>query len=261
MKNRIWIGTLAVAAMVMMTGCGGGNRTADQNGAEAAADETENTENVENTENSEEESAYSALGSTLSLEDLDPAYQAIVQDYRSMITDNWDWEKIYEDNYSTTIRNMGGTIDQVGYTLYDLDGDGQEELLIGETDTELPQNRIIFDAYMLENGQAKQLFVSQERSLYYLVEEEDGVVLIANEGSNGAANSGWCYYTVENGDLVVQQMVLYDAMTDEQNPWFLAYDDSWDTSTAEHIDEKKGQGIIDSYTGSYAKLPWTPLGQ
>ena len=85
--------------------------------------------------------------------------------------------------------NQTGNI-PVSYT-HLLDQDGQLELLIGETDTEEPVNRMILDAYTMDGDAAKQLFTSRERNRYYLVEDEAGAVIIANEGSNGAASSGW----------------------------------------------------------------------
>ena len=99
----------------------------------------------------------------------------------------------------------------------------------------------------------------RERNRYYLVEDEAGAVIIANEGSNGAASSGWLYYIVENGELSIQQSVIYDAGADEQNPWFTSVDDDWDVSNDTPTDEETAQAMIDSYMEQYAVLDWTPL--
>ena len=192
--------------------------------------------------------------------DLSPAYAEKVKEYRTMIREKWDLAQVFNTELSSMIPNFYdiGAEKAVGYTLFDLDGDGKKELLIGETDTKLPVNRIIFDAYTLKNNQAEQLFVSHERNLYYLV-EDSGTILVANEGANGAANSGWLYYTVKGDKMNVVQAVIYDAFADEENPWFLAKDDDWDTSNDTPIDEAQAQGLIDSYTENYAKLDWIPI--
>ena len=85
--------------------------------------------------------------------------------------------------------------------------------------------------------------------------------MIANEGSNGAGSSGWTYYTLGEDGLQVVQAIIYDAMADEENPWFMAYDDDWDVSNDEGIDEQTAQDIIDANTQNYAKLDWIPLGE
>lgn len=54
---------------------------------------------------------------------------------------------------------------------------------------------------------------------------------------------------------------MYDAAADEENPWFMAYDDDWDTSNDEPVDEDMAQSVINSYTDNYAKLDWTILVQ
>ena len=92
-----------------------------------------------------------------------------------------------------------------------------------------------------------------------MVEDEAGAVIIANEGSNGAASSGWLYYIVENGELSIQQSVIYDAGADEQNPWFTSVDDDWVVSNDTPTDEETAQAMIDSYMEQYAALDWTPL--
>ncbi len=236
MKKRNAILCALMLSVFMLSACG---KTTDQ-----TAQDTENTEGT--TEDTEQEEVPD--------DGMTEAYEGLVDDYRSLVEDQWDNEQIAEHNYSDL-----ATMVSVGYTLYDLDQDGQMELLFGETDTEEPVNRIILDAYTMDGDAAKQLFTSQERNRYYLVEDGTGLVLLANEGSNGAASSGWLYYKVEDGMLSIQQSVIYDAGADEQNPWFTSRDDDWDVSNDTPTDEETAQAVIDSYTAQYAALDWTPL--
>lgn len=241
MKKRIAILCVLMLGVSMLTACG--------NNTDQMAPDTENPEDSEEIIGGED-----APLETISDDGMTEAYEGLIDDYRSLVEDQWDYNQIYEHNYSDL-----ATMVSVGYTLYDLDQDGQPELLFGETDTEEPVNRIILDAYTMDSDAAKQLFTSQERNRYYLVDDGTGSVLIANEGSNGAASSGWLYYKVENGGLSIQQSVIYDAGADEQNPWFTSLDDDWDVSNDTPTEEETAQAVIDSYTAQYAALDWTPL--
>lgn len=240
MKKRTAILCALLLSVSMLSACG--------NNTDQTAQDTENAEDTtgDQTEDAEQEEVPD--------DGMTEAYEGLVDDYRLLVEEQWDYDQIYEHNYSDL-----ATMVSVGYTLYDLDQDGQMELLFGETDTEEPVNRMILDAYTMDGDVAKQLFTSRERNRYYLVEDEAGAVLIANEGSNGAASSGWLYYKVENGELSIQQSVIYDAGADEQNPWFTSVDDDWDVSNDTPAEEETAQSVIDSYTEQYAVLDWTPL--
>ena len=241
MKKRIAILCAMMLGASMLTACGGGK--------EDTVTETPAADDVSEAADAGEEEETKAPDDGMT-----EAYEGIIDDYRDLVQNQWDYGQIYEKKYSDLALMV-----PVGYTLYDLDQDGQPELLIGETDTEEPVNRMVLDAYTMDGDAAKQLFTSQERNRYYLTEDEAGAVLIANEGSNGAASSGWLYYTVENGELSIQQSVIYDAGADEQNPWFTSTDDDWDVSNDTPTDEETAQAIIDSYIAQYAALDWTPL--
>ncbi len=263
-KKVIMLSMLAITA-AMLTACSDKNDAADVPEVSQAEESTENTDTDSSAEAAEESTENVEKDSEVKGSDyvMPEEYQNVLDKYKTMITEKWDVSKAFDEGMSSMVSefcNMDAQ-DQIGYTLYDLDADGQPELLIGEMDTELPANRIIFDAYTLKDGNAVQIFESESRNRYYLVEDEAGAILIANEGSNGAASSGWLYYTVSGDRLTVQQAIMYDAAADEENPWFMAYDDDWDTSNDEPVDEDMAQSVINSYTDNYAKLDWTILVQ
>ena len=273
-KRTITAGVLAVT-LAMLTACGGKAETAEtdeivisqpqeEEETDAESSPSGDTQQEEAADAASEESTESAGNDSvkeLVTYDVSDAYQEVLNKYQTLINEKWDTNKAFEEKLSSMVSDFVqmGYENQVGYVLYDLDLDGQPELLIGEMDTELPANRIVFDAYTEKDGKAVQLFESESRNRYYVVEDEDGAVMIANEGSNGAASSGWIYYIYTDGELKVMQAVMYDASADEANPWFMAYDDDWDSSNDEPISESDAQAIIDSYTNTYAKLDWTAL--
>ena len=65
----------------------------------------------------------------------------------------------------------------LGFLIKDIDGDGVEELLLGENDTHPEKNYdgAIYDLYTYENGQIKHLFSGWPRRLLYLTENSDFV--------------------------------------------------------------------------------------
>jgi len=91
------------------------------------------------------------------------------------------------------------SLDQVGYYLVDVDGNGQQELFLGKGEE-------IYDAYTLVNGRAVHLFNSGERYQYSYC--SDGSFYFT--GSNGAGNSETARYTLSGDTLVLSEMVVFD---------------------------------------------------
>lgn len=120
MKKRIAILCVLMLGISMLAACG--------NNTDQTAQDTENPEDSEKIIGEED-----APLETISDDGMTEAYEGIIDDYRSLVEEQWDYDQIYEHNYSNL-----ATMVSVGYTLYDLDQDGQLELLIGETDTEEP---------------------------------------------------------------------------------------------------------------------------
>lgn len=83
--------------------------------------------------------------------------------------------------------------------------------------------------------------------------------MIANEASNNAYNSAWYYYSVIEGKLELMQGVVFNAAEDENNPWFLTYDEDWDASNDTHDADGTAEAIIQAYTNSYTILEYTPF--
>lgn len=278
MKKQL-LTAMVLAAAVGMAGCSHGKQeaAATETAAVETTKEAAQTEIKIDTETTKEETSKEQTEEETSQEEtteaekaqkeeaedsLPEAYQEILGKYQNMIQEKWERDQAFEENLSgivVDLNDIGNAANEVGYYLYDLDQDGKEELLIGEMDNDALANCIIFDAYTLVNGKAVQIFESESRNRYYLVEDEAGAVIIANEASNGAANSGWLYYVVNGTQLNVVQSVIFDAGEDEQNPWFMSTDDDWDVSNDEPVDENTAMSVIDSYTENYVKLDWMPV--
>lgn len=93
-------------------------------------------------------------------------------------------------------------LSEVGYALLDIDGNGQQELII--SGIEAP---FIYDLYTVIDGDAVHLFSSGERYAYSLY--KDGYV--ENVWSAGAAVSGNDFYRLKGGNLELIERIATDA--------------------------------------------------
>ena len=175
-------------------------------------------------------------------------YSEQIDAYRTALTEQWEMDAYFEQDMSSlaVYYYEGDALKKVGYALMDLDMDGSDDLVIGVNDALDP---VIFELWTMdENGEAVKLLTSHERNRYYLEWQEEGIYMLENQGSNGAANFAHHYYTLTDGMLQVQQGIVFDAMANEANPWFMAYDADWDTSNDSPIEEQMALDIIDAYS-------------
>lgn len=145
----------------------------------------------------------------------------------------------------------------LGYLLADLDGDGTDELLIGENGPE-DWDSIIYDVFTLKDGSLLHTVSGWERNRYYLC--GDGI--LANEGSGGAALTTHAYFRYsgqvlgDTADVGLIESVIYDGFRDEEHPWFYSNAAVYDEQ-AEPISQERAYEIMESY--SYQKLSFTPF--
>ena len=183
---------------------------------------------------------------------MDLVYEALSQ--------KWSMDQYFENEISTLISNHydGNPLENVGYALEDLDGDGEEELLISAVSKDA-SGGMLYDVYSAPKGKVVHVLSGHERNRYYLQWLEEGAYMIANEASNSAFNSAWYYYSLSAGRLELMQGIVFNAEADEENPWFITYDEDWDVSNDTHDVDGMAESIIDAYTKSYTTLEYIPF--
>lgn len=92
-------------------------------------------------------------------------------------------------------------LSEIGFALIDLDGNGQEELIIADP------SKFVYDLYTISNEKAVHLFDSGERN-YYIVRENG---LVENSWSGSAATSGHDFYKLNGGKLDFVERITLDA--------------------------------------------------
>ena len=171
-------------------------------------------------------------------DEMPEAYQLVINKDITAITEGWGWAEGENTGICPMISNVSSLSD-LGYALMDLDGDGTEELIIADNG----QRQVIYDLYSLVNGQLVHILSGGERNSYEL--RENSVIL--NVGSNGAASTDYVFYRVSGGQLVQDTLIRFDAMADENHPWFRGTNEQ----NLEHItdDSWSEENIYGMYAG------------
>ena len=125
---------------------------------------------------------------------------------------------------------------RTGYTFYDLDGNGSEELLIG-------WDGYIRYIYSEKDGETAEILGWTSQSPTYLA--EDGtLVSFANLEMTGEPN--FAFFHVENGELVMDKTLNYNPeRAGEDSPWWLG-DSRSSSPYVERISEEKFWQIANS---------------
>lgn len=266
-KKMKWIGILVLAASLLLTACGApasdptptatpeptatAEPTATPEATAAATAEPTATPEATATAEPTEEPA----GIVNMAEEGRKLYAAQITRYAAALSEQWPEGRYFENGMSelASYYYEGDARANVGAFFPDLDGDGSPEMVIGailDADTD----PVVLEIWTVRDGAPHMLAQSHARSRYfveYLADEN--AWLIANEGSSGAASSVWLYYALQNGELALMQGV-----TTESGAWYMTYDTDFDVSNDTPSDEATGLAIVESHTGRYTALDYTP---
>ena len=245
MKKYALLAVSVLLVLAMLVGCGNGKDTETVPSEEPAAGPVTVPAETSGGE-AEEDIVYEGDASTYYI---DVAYPEQIGRYHTALTEKWDEGKYFENGLSAlpVYYYEGNPLDNVGFGFVDLDNDGRLELIIGavlnaETDP------AVFEIWTLVDGEPVMLAQGSSRNRYVLqYVEEDRMWYVVNEGSNGATNSATHYLMLQEGKFEVVQGIVFDALADEENPWFMTYDLDWDTSNDEPIDEETARAILESH--------------
>lgn len=182
-------------------------------------------------------------------------YKEVLAKHLRAIEEKWDSTKLENEDMSymynvlaqpqKKTKKKQNVLDKVGYAYYDANGDGIDELLIGEI-SEGMWKGIIYDIYTMVDRKSAHVVSGGSRDRYFICDD----VFICNEYSSGALESGWHVYTlVENStELFPQVGFKYDGYTNRRNPWFISYnfqENQWDNVTEQAFRERKK--VFDRY--------------
>lgn len=222
MKKKWLAGMLCIGVLMTAAGC------SSETEAEVQAPSKETKETVETTEALSQEHDY---------------YGELIEAARKCNVEK-DEEILENYDFSSVIIRTN-EYEVLGYLIQDIDGDGVEELIFGGNSTEPDSawDGIIYDIYTISDGELIHVLDGWERNRYFLCENG----MIANEGSSGAADSNYTYFTFENSELHLVESVIYDGMKDAENPWFYSTESEYDAENADPISEEQAKEIMGNY--------------
>lgn len=188
----------AILSLCMLCACGAGQPAAADTPAPTQAPASTSEPVTPAPEVSPEVTAAPEVTPAASEVDYGAAYASVLTAYRDALAANAGEGDLMGAGLSVLCIYAGEDKPAcVGYCFADLDGDGVNELLIGQISGDEFTDKVIFDAYTLDDGAPVQLFQSRERARYYLC----GDNTVALEGSSGADSSDSELYAVSGGAL------------------------------------------------------------
>ena len=260
MNKHIFYCVLLLLIVVMLAGCGSApvaeSTATQQSTVSTEASAPEQTTIPTETE-SEEDIVYEGDASSYYI---DVVYAEQIARYHAALTEKWDEGQYFDHDMSALpyYYYEGSPLENVGFGFADLDIDGHWELIIGAI-LNAEADPAVFEIWTLVDGEPVMLAQGGSRNRYILQYiEEDRMWYVVNEGTNGAANSATYYLMLNEGKFEVVQGIIFDAIADEENPWFLTYDLDWDTSNDDPIDEDTAIAILESNRQLYTALELFP---
>ena len=152
-----------------------------------------------------------------------------------------------------------GENDVPGYLIKDLNGDGVDELIFGMNMKEIPEGEdafdgVVYDVFTMVDGKMIQVVDGWARNRYYIC--SNGA--IANEGSGGAAYTGYTYYDFDGKELKVRESYFTGYKDEAQTDWGWFYSDTeaW-ADDAKDVSEEEARQAIAAYT--YEKQKYIPF--
>ena len=128
-------------------------------------------------------------------------YASVIGQYHTALKNGWDAAQVMEAglNYMVADSFFEAPMEDIGYAVTDLDGDGIEELIVGTLKEDSFYGKLIFSLYTLDDeGSPLLLIDSTERNRYYYA----GDIRFANIGSSSWNDSFVTTLKLENKELV-----------------------------------------------------------
>lgn len=260
---RLRIG-IFIALIALLAGCGNNADTSEEvgssqteiishdMGSENTVGESDADDTVEEETGITEQEATVYLKSCTTYQDiLDNAYEVIVAERGADITvadGLFSYTGIYEAGIG---RDTNEALSAIGYTLYDVDGNGIEELIIADTGEGVWDNRIML-MYTLHDDKPVLLIDGWARNAYYLLNDNT----IFNEGSGGAAYTIFATYRMaENGiDLDLIDYYYSGYYGDSEWGWFHNTTGEMTEDESEIIEFEDENTFINMMDGYYAQV-------
>ena len=192
--KKIALFVLSIIMVFSLAACGTSSPAAPESPAPAAKETAPAPEETQ----PEPEQPVPAPEETPTVEQ---AYAVVIGEYYTALEQRWNGAELMEDglNYMAADCYGDAPLENLGYAIADIDGDGVPELLIGTIKADEFYDKMIFSLYTLdENGVNKLVFDGTERNRYYYAGENR----FANLGSSAFNDSFETTVKLEEGEMI-----------------------------------------------------------
>ena len=244
LKNIFTIMTMVT--VLGLTGCGNDNKKIDtakdsDNTTEAEttteSDKQDDEEKTEETEITTEDEAIKGDD-----EKADEQYVDLIDRIYALILegdveDYTKWEGVPMGiQEMIAYRESDEILNEIGYNLIDLNGDGQDELLIGYiggTETNPESMDTVYGVYTITDGNINLVLEGWTRNAYFLMDDNS----LLNQGSGGVTMFIFGTYNLtEDGRDIIENEYYYSDSTDGVN---VVYFQSLSHQNAKEISEEE----------------------
>ena len=185
---------------------------------------------------------------------VEDAFTPLIRDYYRAFSEGWNEPRINEKGLNF-ILIMESTpydpLNALGFARHDINGDGVDELIIGNT----ADDRTVYSIYAQKDGQVFSVFDGWFRNVGFIC--ADGTVVV--QGSGGAAITYRSYYSFDGSALKVFGSVIHEGNASPNSPWFISSDDDKDIMNDSPASEAQALGLIQQYESQYLSFELAPL--
>lgn len=240
-----WIaGLLALALMAGMSAC------ATQDTPDESTEEP-----TVITEETEPEESKVLLATTAPTEAPDVStmdftgYEDLLYSYHTALSEGWSMEQ-FEEAGLNGLCAMGGTPENIGFRLIDLNGQGTNELLIGAVD-----QTFVYAMYTLVDGEPVCVFDGGERNTLQILNGNK----YYNVASDGAGRTVFTFYAFYGGELQFHDALIYDEEYGPNTPWYTTVEETMNPDFFQEYPWENAQKKIENAEGSVNEMDYVPF--
>lgn len=267
-KTVVLITTFILA--LSLSGCGSNKN----DNKKIAFDGSENNTSAEVTEDTEENTTEDVTDKNNTTEedkselDYEVVYAPVIDEILDLIINGYDYEKNYVYSFTGIIegvmyRTKTDLLNNIGYVIEDINGDGVPELLIGEDMVgyydDITDESYIYNGYTYKDGEIVCFLEGWGRSSYRWMGNGDFLY----NGSASAMSSmfGQCYLNADGTELAWVDFYYSDEVGDGSIGFYHNTSGMVDASASERLDLSDDDfwSLMDNYKSEL--LDWNLIGE
>ena len=185
-------------------------------------------------------------------------YKGILQKYKKAFRENWGFKKYENENMGYAYFNLKEAkpdtdlMTEIGYTYYDINNDGIEELIIGPTDKE--KSGYIYDIYTMKNRKPLHVVSGGDLDKHFVCND---YFICKQYSLNGTENILNVFFLESNSKIMTPQLSLKsDSDKNAKMRWAESYGKYY---VWEPISKKVYKNTLKNYTKDYKKFDFVPF--